>query len=48
MIPLPESREVLSAPPARFKSGRRASGCVGPITNAGVSLNAGSTESGKV
>ena len=23
MIPLPESRAVLSAPPARFKSGRR-------------------------
>ena len=26
MIPLPESRAVLSAPPARFKSGRRAPG----------------------
>ena len=37
-IPLPESRAVLSA----------ASGCVGPITNEVISLNAGSTESGKV
>ena len=38
MIPLPESRPVLSAPPARFKSGRRAPGGVGRSPNRAFSL----------
>ena len=38
MIPLPESRPVLSAPPARFKSGRRAPGGVGRSPNRPFSL----------
>ena len=38
MIPLPESRPVLSAPPARFKSGRRTPGGVGRSPNRAFSL----------